>query len=398
VDALIISPLQLADDAVEVVERKGLGHPDTICDALAEAFSRALCREYRNRFGTILHHNVDKALLCGGRAAPAFGGGAVLTPIHIYLAGRAVSKVANDLLPITKIAVESSRTWLRDNMHALDPERHVQVHECIQPGSLDLQTLFSNRERGNVALANDTSIGVGHAPLSPLERLVLAIEKRMNGRDRASQNPAWGEDIKVMGIRRGEIVDLTVACAMIGRHLSHVDDYFAEKVAVATLVQGLAAEHGFATHNVAVNHADSPAAGSVYLTVTGTSAEAGDDGQVGRGNRVNGLITPCRPMSLEAAAGKNPVSHVGKIYNVIAHEIAESLAATSQEIAKVECLMVSKIGAPVTAPAIIQIRIATVNGVPAARFKTGACEIAADRMRCLPRLVEEFVAGEVEIF
>lgn len=225
---LIISHLQSVEDSVEVVERKGVGHPDTICDALAEMLSRALCREYRNRFGAILHHNVDKALLCGGRAAPAFGGGAVLAPIHIYLAGRAVSKVGSDLLPIADIAVENSRAWLRANMHALDAERHVRVHQRIQPGSLDLQTLFSSRA-GDIPLANDTSIGVGHAPLSPLERLVLAIEKRMNARDRATRNPAWGEDVKIMAIRRYEAVDLTVACAMIGRYLSHMDDYLAEK-------------------------------------------------------------------------------------------------------------------------------------------------------------------------
>jgi S-adenosylmethionine synthetase len=171
--AVIISPLQFVDEPVEIVERKGLGHPDTICDAMAETFSRALCREYRNRFGAILHHNVDKALLCGGRAAPAFGGGAILAPIHVYLAGRAVSQVANDHLPVAEIAVESARAWLRANMHAMDAERHVKVHARIQPGSIDLQTLFPAVGSRDVALANDTSVGVGHAPLSPLERLVL---------------------------------------------------------------------------------------------------------------------------------------------------------------------------------------------------------------------------------
>ncbi len=396
--AIIISPLQFADEPVEIVERKGLGHPDTICDALAETLSRALCREYRNRFGAILHHNVDKALLCGGRAAPAFAGGAVLAPIHIYLAGRAVSQVANDHLPVAEIAIESARKWLRANMHALDAERHVEVHAQIQPGSIDLQTLFPAAGAPDVVLANDTSVGVGHAPLSPLERLVLAAEKRINGRDRARRNPAWGEDVKVMGVRHAEAVDLTVACAMVGRHLAHMYDYLAEKAAVAELVRGLATEHGFATCNVAVNAADRPAAGSVYLTVTGTSAEAGDDGQVGRGNRVNGLITPCRPMSLEAAAGKNPVSHVGKIYNVVARDIAESVVATSSDILRAECLMVSKIGAPVTDPAIIQIRIATADGAHATRLKERVREIAADRLGGIPRLVDEFVAGAIEIF
>ncbi len=397
VDAVIVSSLQLADDPVEIVERKGLGHPDTLCDALAETLSRALCREYRSRFGAILHHNVDKALLCGGRAAPAFGGGAVLEPIHVYLGGRAVAAVAGEVLPLAEIAAESSKSWLRANMHGLDAEHHVHVHERIQPGSLDLQTLFSARQADGVALANDTSIGVAHAPLSPLERVVLAVEQRINGRDRASQHPAWGEDVKVLGIRRGQSVDLTVACAMIGRHLSHMDDYLAEKAAVAKLARDLAAAHGFASCDVTVNMADNPAAGSVYLTVTGTSAEAGDDGQVGRGNRVNGLITPYRPMSLEAAAGKNPVSHVGKLYNVVARQIAESLAALP-EILRAECLIASKIGAPVTEPAIVHIRLATAGGVPAASFKECAAGIVADHIVSLPRLVEQFVTGTIALF
>ena len=127
--SLVISDLGIADDTVEVVERKGLGHPDTICDALAETLSRNLCREYRSRFGKILHHNVDKALLCGGRATPAFGGGSVLAPINIYLAGRAVINVGNEVLRIKEMAIEGSRSWMRSNLHALDVERHVQIHE-----------------------------------------------------------------------------------------------------------------------------------------------------------------------------------------------------------------------------------------------------------------------------
>ncbi len=396
--ALVVSTKQFFDDAVEIVERKGLGHPDTICDALAENLSRALCREYRTRFGTILHHNVDKALLCGGRAAPAFGGGAILAPIHIYFAGRAVSEVANDRLPVTEIAVECAREWLRANMHAMDAERHLEIDAGIQPGSIDLQALFPAAGARNVVLANDTSVGVGHAPLSRLERLVLAIEKRINARDRARQNPAWGEDVKVMGVRHGEAVNLTIACAMIGRYLAHIDDYLAEKYAIAEFVRRLAFEHGFATCEAVVNAADRSTAGSIYLTVTGTSAEAGDDGQVGRGNRVNGLITPCRPMSLEAAAGKNPVTHVGKIYNVVASKIAESIVAASGDIRRAECLMVSSIGAPVTDPAIVQIKLSTVDGIPASRFRKRAEEIVAERLGNIPHLVDEFVAGRIEVF
>jgi S-adenosylmethionine synthetase len=201
-----------------------------------------------------------------------------------------------------------------------------------------------------------------------------------------------------MGIRCGDSVQLTVSCAMIGRYLANMDDYLGQKGALEKRVHGVAAEHGFAACEVAVNVADDIATGSVYLTVTGTSAEAGDDGQVGRGNRVNGLITPCRPMSLEAAAGKNPITHVGKIYNVVARDIAEALAATVPEIARAQCLMVSSIGAPVNEPAIMHIRLATRNGAPAAEVKARVEEIAADRLASIPRLIDAFVAGTIALF
>jgi S-adenosylmethionine synthetase len=396
-DRLIISALETTDESVEIVERKGLGHPDTICDALAEALSRSLCREYRKRFGDILHHNVDKALLSGGRAAATFGGGTVIAPINIYLAGRAISEVGAEVLPITDIAVESSRAWLDANLHALE-RRHVRIHALIQPGSQDLQTLFSRRERGQVPLANDTSIGVGHAPLSPLERLVLAVEKAINGRNRRQHHPSWGEDVKIMAIRHDDKVRITVACAMIGRYLFHVDDYLGEKAAIEDLARRQAAEHGFPSSDVAVNAADDLTTGNIYLTVTGTSAEAGDDGQVGRGNRVNGLITPCRPMSLEAAAGKNPVTHVGKIYSVLAQDIANKLVCEVPEIAKAQCLMVSKIGMPVASPAMLQVKLATWDGVPMGRVMTRIEEITADRLAYIPCMVDDFVAGRIELF
>jgi S-adenosylmethionine synthetase len=161
------------------------------------------------------------------------------------------------------------------------------------------------------------------------------------------------------------------------------------------LVHELAAEHDFVDVNISVNAADTTE--SVYLTVTGTSAESGDDGEVGRGNRITGLITPCRPMTLEAAAGKNPVSHVGKIYNVVARQIAELLAA-SPAIARAECLMVSRIGAPVTEPAIVQIKLATTDASPAEGFNEYANDITADCLRGIPSLVEDFVAGTIALY
>jgi S-adenosylmethionine synthetase len=394
---VVITPLQTADE-VEIVERKGIGHPDTICDALAETLSRNLCQEYQRRFGEIFHHNVDKALLCGGRAVAAFGGGSIIAPISIYLAGRATAEVGGETIPIREIAVEGSRTWLKANLHALDADHQVRIDALVQHTSQDLQGLFSRRGAQGIPLANDTSFGVGYAPLSRLEHLVLAIDKHINGRDRQWEMPAWGEDIKVMATRSADEVQITVACAMIGRFLTNIDDYLEQKVLVEKLVRNLANEHGFAACRVAVNAADSISSGSIYLTVTGTSAEAGDDGQVGRGNRVNGLITPCRPMSLEAAAGKNPVSHVGKIYNVLARDIAEAIVATIPEIERAHCLMVSKIGAPVNLPAVVQIGIATLEDTPVAGLQARIEALVGDSFARIPELVSGFVAGSVSIF
>ena len=394
--SLDISALVTTGDIIEVVERKGLGHPDTICDALAETLSQNLCREYRRRFGQIFHHNVDKALLCGGRAKPAFGGGSVLAPITIYLAGRATANVGSEIVKIKDIAIDGSRSWIRRNLHALDAERHVNIHELIEPGSQDLQELFARRNQQDVPLANDTSIGVGFAPMTRLERLVLSLERRINARER--NRPAWGEDIKVMGVRRGDTVRLTIACAMIGQYLTGIDDYLAQKTAIQKIADELSAQHGFTAAHVAVNAADDPSAGAIYLTVTGTSAEAGDDGQVGRGNRVNGLITPGRPMSLEAAAGKNPVTHVGKIYNVLARQICETLVTTVPEIAAAQCLMVSQIGSPITSPALVQVKIATRDGSPVDKFRQRIEEVADDCVVRAPKLIDDFVTGLIDVF
>jgi S-adenosylmethionine synthetase len=394
---IVVSPLR-ATDEIEVVERKGIGHPDTICDALAETLSRNLCHEYQRRFGEILHHNVDKALLCGGRAAATFGGGDIVAPIKIYLAGRAMAEVGGEVIPIREIAVEGSRAWLRTNLHALDPDHQVLIDALVQHTSQDLQALFLRRDLRGSVLANDTSFGVGYAPLSPLERLVLAIERQINGRDRERDRPAWGEDIKVMAIRSAQRVEITVACAMIGRFLVNIEEYLEQKALIENLVRDLAIKHGFPECHVGVNTADSVSTGGIYLTVTGTSAEAGDDGEVGRGNRVNGLITPCRPMSLEAAAGKNPVSHVGKIYNVLARDIAETMVAAIPAIESAQCLIVSRIGSPVTQPAMVQIKVATREGVPIPPLRKQLEELVAGCVGRIPELIAGFVEGTITVF
>jgi S-adenosylmethionine synthetase len=378
----------------EIVERKGVGHPDTICDALAENLSRALSRFYLERFGAILHHNVDKALLCGGAARPAFGGGEVTAPIEIYLAGRATAEFEGLEIPVDEIAVEESRRWLRENLRHLEPERHVRIHPRIRPTSPDLAALFLRQRGSDAPLANDTSLGVGFAPLDELESAVLAVERKLNSPEVKSAQPEIGEDVKVMGVRRGPELELTVACALVGRHVANLEDYRAKKARI----RDLAAAAAGGTPAVEVNSADGDGADSVYLTVTGLSAEAGDDGQVGRGNRVNGLITPYRPMSLEAAAGKNPVTHVGKLYNVLANRIARALVAEVAGVREAYCYLVSRIGRPVSEPQLFDLKLCLDDPAALGALRPRALEVARGEFARVTTLWRELIVGPHQVW
>jgi S-adenosylmethionine synthetase len=383
----------------EIVERKGTGHPDTICDALTEGLSHALCRFYIERFGLILHHNVDKALLWGGAARPAFGGGEVLEPIEIHIAGRATRVARGVTVPVDELAVESSRAWLRAHLPALDPERHVRIHTLIRPSSPDLVALFERQRTAGVALANDTSFGVGFAPFDPLERAVLAAERRLNAPATRAVHPEIGPDVKVMGARADETLRLTVACAVVGRHVRDLADYFAAKARIRAAALEAAREvAGVGAVEVEVNTADGETPESIYLTVTGTSAEGGDDGQVGRGNRVNGLITPYRPMSLEAAAGKNPVTHVGKLYNLMATRIAHAVVENVPGVREAYCYLLSQIGRPIDAPQVFEVKLRLADPGALASLRARVEAVAQDELAGIHGLWRNVLAGECPVW
>jgi len=399
--SLILTELDAASHTtqpVEIVERKGIGHPDTVCDALAEELSRALCRFYLERFGLVMHHNVDKVLLWGGSSSPAFGGGKILAPMEIFFAGRATCQYKEIKVPLEDLVQESCSNWLRSHMHALNPDRHVKIHSLVRPGSADLVDLYLRQEKTGIALANDTSCGVGYAPLSPLEKMVLRVEKHLNASDIKSVHPEIGEDIKVMGVRQGDAIELTVACAFIDRHITDVEDYVAKKDKLVQLAEQAASTEFGGPISVTVNAADDIAAGSLYLTVTGTSAESGDDGEVGRGNRVNGLIAPYRPMNMEAAAGKNPVTHVGKLYNIIAQQIADTLVADLDEIREAYCYLVSRIGSPVSEPQVVDLHLAMQEGSSIDGVGSRIEEIVHDKLTNSARIQQALIAGSISIY
>lgn len=392
-----LTEVAVSAQPVEIVERKGLGHPDTICDILAENLSRNLCQLYHERFGLVLHHNVDKGLLFGGRSAPDFGGGEILEPIEIFLVGRATMSYRGVDVPVEELAVEGTRQWFRENFHALDADRHLKIRCLLRPGSQDLTELYLRQAKTGIALANDTSCGVGYAPYNDVEKVVLGVEHYLNSPEMHKNFPAFGQDIKIMALRTGNAIELTVACAFIDRYLQSIEDYLGQKSQLAEVVLNKTAELTDQSVTVSVNKADDPDAESVYLTVTGTSGEAGDDGEVGRGNRANGLITPYRPMNMEAAAGKNPVTHVGKIYNVAARQIAERLVSDIEVVQEAYCFLVSQIGQPVHEPQKVEVKLRLPDDALLPEIRQEVASIAEETLQEMHNLWQLVIAGTVKV-
>jgi S-adenosylmethionine synthetase len=387
---------------VELVERKGVGHPDSICDGFAEDLSRKLCTLYKEKIGYILHHNVDKLLLTGGVAETKFGGGQVTKPITITTSGRATQEYEHVKFSMADIAKETLSEFVKRNFRYLKYPPHIQLDILTKPGSPDLTNLFIRYQKSKeVPGANDTSFGIGYAPQSELEKAVLGIEHLINSKELKSRKPMFGEDVKVMGHRIRDRLYFTVATPQISSLVPGPKAYLENKVKlleeVRTFLKKTCKREFEPQCNTADNENDPT---SMYITVTGTSAEMGDDGEVGRGNRVNGMITPNRPMSLEAAAGKNPVTHVGKIYNVLAFRTAEKIYEEigGDKIEEVYVRLLSAIGQPIDEPQVASTQMILKNGARLEEIQSDVRSIVDDNLRNITKLTDDFIKGRLSVY
>ena len=384
------------DQSVEIVERKGVGHPDSISDGVAEAVSRALSTLYLDRVGKVLHYNTDETQLVAGRAAPAFGGGEVIEPIYLLIVGRATKEYDGQQLPVDSTALTAAREYLDETIPELDPGADVIVDVRLGEGSGDLQEVFGE-DGATVPMANDTSFGVGHAPLTETEEIVHTAERKLNT-EYVADNPEIGPDVKIMGKREGDHINITVAAAMVDAYIADLDAYIDAVNRVRAYVSELAEGITDREVTVDVNTADDYEEGSIYLTVTGTSAEQGDDGSVGRGNRANGLITPNRPMSMEATSGKNPVNHIGKIYNLLSTEIAEAVVAEVDGIRDLQLRLLSQIGQPIDQPHVADAQVVTEAGVAIGDVEADIREIVDRELTDVTDITRQVIDGELSTF
>lgn len=383
---------------VELVERKGTGHPDSICDAIMEQVSVALCQEYLATFGRILHHNVDKGLLVAGRTEPRLGGGKVLEPMRLVFGDRAMTKYKGKRIEVGAIAEASAGEWLRRHLRFVDPARHVIFQNELKTGSPELTDLFERQVIG----ANDTSAAVGYAPLSETEQLVLAAERYLNSLEFKQSFPEAGEDIKVMGYRHDRELLLTIALAFVDRFVPTIKTYFDRKREMQFALEEYLAGKQQSLDRVIVdlNTLDDPTRGEsgLYLTVLGTSAEGGDCGQVGRGNKVNGVIALNRPVGTEAAAGKNPVSHVGKIYTLLTHQIAARIYSYIPGVQEVYVWLCSQIGEPIDQPLIASAQLMLQPGVALAEVEPAIKALIKQELATIGDFTARLARGELPVW
>jgi S-adenosylmethionine synthetase len=264
---------------------------------------------------------------------------------------------------VTEIAEQTAYRWFKRHLPRIKPLKDIECQVELRPASEELRSVA---ERPREAVANDTSATVGYAPLTPTERLVFQVEQFLNGPTFKKGFPDTGEDVKVLGVRTGTDLTVTVAMPFLAPLIRAESEYFKRKASAADALTAFVKRKVGAAFSpqVFLNVLDRCGAGEAgaYLTLLGTSAEAGDSGEVGRGNRVCGIISLRRPASAEAAAGKNPVAHVGKIYNVLAQVLAEEIHKKVQGLEDVTVWITSQIGKPVSSPQAVVVEVTLARG------------------------------------
>ncbi|HUM77618.1 MAG TPA: methionine adenosyltransferase, partial [Methanoculleus sp.] len=391
-----LEQIPIEKQRIELVERKCLGHPDSLADGIAESISRALSRSYMEECGSVLHHNTDQGEVVAGESLPKFGGGIITRPIYFLISGRATKTFNGVNIPADAIAVEAARDYIRKTLPMLNMERDVIVDCRMGRGSTDLQDVFRSCS-GKAPRANDTSFGVGHAPFSEAESIVLGISEFMD-RTLRPKHPVIGQDCKIMCLRDGDTINLTLAMAFVDRYCSGIADYIEQKNFLTEQIAAVAGKFTSRRVNVAINTADDLDNCSVFLTVSGTSAEMGDDGSVGRGNRANGLITPNRPMSMEATSGKNPINHIGKIYNLLATEIAKDCVARVDGIEEIYVRILSQIGHPIDQPHVASAQILPKSGFEVSALRPEVEGVIDDWLEKTATITEKVIRGELSTF
>ena len=336
--------------SLEVVERKGLGHPDTLVDGIAEASEIAYAKYCREEFGVIPHHNLDKAMLLGGLCVQEFGGGTFEAPLKMVFMGRASRSFGGETIPLDEIQKNTAKDYLARIMPHLDTDdSRVYGASSMTSTHSTRPYWFSPRDINDLPeymaespTANDTATMISYWPLTDTEKLTLDVEGYFyENNSEGLPVPRFnyvGQDIKVMSVRNGDVMDVTVAVPQVTSQTPDSKIYFERENEIRKALQAYAEEviDDRMDVNVIVNTQTSGPNPRPYLVTGGSCTDFGEEGAVGRGNKTHGIISSFRPNTMEAPHGKNPTYFVGKLLgyqaDLISKRIYEQLGSRCQVV------------------------------------------------------------------
>ena len=329
----------------EVVETKGKGHPDNICDTLAEKISSNYSKYCVENYGVILRHMVDKLAILGGGSKVQFAKGEMIAPIRVLVNGRFTDRYRDKKIDYMNIVNNTIKGYFKELFPLLDINKYLIIidntHHNEGPGVVYDDNNITKNERAkffeivdekdiarhnNSFRCNDTSTTVSYYPMSKLEKTVLSIEQFLNSEEYKKKNCWVGNDIKVMGIRKMDKIEITACVPLISLYVSCLEDYINKlnllKVDIEQEIRKTFKDNEIIIY---LNTRDNYEKNDLYMTAIGSAIESGDEGAVGRGNRTRGVIPFARNFSMEASCGKNPVYHTGKLFTAIGDVISEKI-------------------------------------------------------------------------
>ncbi|MFH1859232.1 MAG: methionine adenosyltransferase [Patescibacteria group bacterium] len=405
---IYINKRELLEPECEFVERKGIGHPDTLSDALAEFLSVNYSNYTLKKFGAVLHHNFDKVGLLGGASFVKFGEGYLIKPIRVLINGRASTKFEDIDIPVKDLLIEWAREFMTSKFPTIDRDRDLEFHynlsnqsspektEEFESTNIPRKFWFEPRNLDDLPeikklFSNDTSLGVEYAPYSKLEKLVLNIEETLNSDDFKKKHNWIGSDIKVMGIRNNQQFSITLCIPQIGNYVHSIEEYKQNLDTARTEIHKTAKEIGINDLELFCNTRDNLETKELYLTAIGSSIESGDEGLVGRGNRINGVISPTKLMSMEGSCGKNPVYHIGKIYYVAAQEISQKIFKEFGVVNEVS--LISQSGRDLLDPWMTFVTLFNTD-IEQAKIK----DFVAGELKNIPEITKKLLEQKVRLF
>lgn len=322
---------------IEIVERKGLGHPDSLADGLANAISVSYSKYCLKNFGHVLHHNVDKLYIGGGMFLSKYQETKMVEPIKVVINGRFSNKFGNRKINLKTIQEKAVKDYLGMILPSLNLKTDIKIVSNSTQNMPNMNNPYWYTPRDVKDLpeqkklyANDTAVVVAHSPLTTTEQLTLNLEYFFWSKTRSSIKPKYkhyGQDIKVMSIRNKNSINCTICVPVISKYIKSEKDYFSRVAKIEQELQKYA--NGFLKQKefsakINVN----PSEGNVpkkYILGLGSCIEGGEEGIVGRGNYYNGLISIFRPSSVEAPFGKNPFYHTGRVLAYVLNKISSRI-------------------------------------------------------------------------